>query len=107
MAFSIMPIIFMVLLRPVRDLGMHGALKKLGSKLLKPEKVLIENFLFSAFVPLEEKLMTPRTANIYLLNPERKVGSGFSFCNNGLLDGLFLDVFPMANLFSLSTDKRP
>ena len=99
-------IVFMVFQRPVRGLRVLGALRKLGSRLLKPERVLIKDLFFDAFVYLKRGLMAARIANIYLSNPRRKVKSGFGLHSDGF-DGLLLGVFPTAILVCLGTDREP
>ena len=51
--------------------------------------------------------MAPKIANIHLLDVKRNVQSGFCLCNDGLLDGLLLGVFPTTILFSLGMDEGP
>ena len=103
--FSIALIISMVFLRLFRGFGILEALKRLESRLLRPEKVPIEDLLLGAFVRLRGGLITPKIGNIYLLDLGQKIERGFGFCNNDLLDGLLPGVFPTAILLGLRTDK--
>ena len=106
-AYFIAPIILIVFSRPIRGFGVFGVLEKLGSKFLRSRKILVEKFLFDMFVCFGGGLIAPKTANIYLLDRERKVESNFGLCGDSLLNGLLPDIISMAILFGLGTDKRP
>ena len=81
-------------------------LKRLGSKLLQPEKFLVENLVFGAFFRYERGLIALKINTIYFSDLGRKFESGFGLCDNGFLNGFLTDVFAMAILLGLGTDKR-
>ena len=68
--FSIALIIFIVFLRPVRSFDVFEVLKRLGFRLLRPRKVLDENFFFDIFVYLGKRSMALWTVNIYFWDLE-------------------------------------
>ena len=103
--FSIMLIILMVLPRPVWGLGVLKTLKRLGFRLLQPEKVLIEDLFPSIFVRFEGGLIAAKTISIYFSDIRQKVESGFSLYSNDLLNDLFRDVLLRAILLDLGMDK--
>ena len=51
--------------------------------------------------------MALKIANIHLLNPKRKIESGFGLCDNDLFNDLLLGIFWTAILFSLNIDEKP
>ena len=57
MAFSIVPIVSMVFLKPIKSLDILETLKRLRSKLLGPGKIPVEKLLFDTFVRLKEGLI--------------------------------------------------
>ena len=106
-AFSIIHIIFIIFLRPVRGLGILGVLKRLGYRLLKPKRVLVENFLFDTFFHLGGRSMALKIANIYFLDSRQKVKGSFSLRNDSFLNGLLSSIFSKAILLGLDMDKKP
>ena len=68
MASSIAPIVSIVFPRLIRGLGILETLSRLGSRLLRPGRVPVENLFFTAFVRLRGGLMAPKIANIHLLD---------------------------------------
>ena len=100
-----MLIVFIVLLRPVKGLNVLRMLKRLGSKFLKPGKILVETFFFSMFIYFKRRLMALRTANIYFSNARRKIENGFGLRNNSFLHGLLSNIFLPIILIGLGTDR--
>ena len=94
----------MVLLRPVRGLGILRALRKIGSRLLRSRRVLVKNLLFNVFIRLEKRLMAPNIVNIHFSNSERKFEGGFGLRGKDFLNDLFPSVFLTAILIGLGTD---
>ena len=94
----------MVLLSLIKGFGVLGALRRLEIRLLRPGKVLIEDFLLDAFVRLRGRLMASKTVNIPFFDSGQKVESGFSLYNDGLLDGLLPGILLTTILLCLSTD---
>ena len=101
-----MLIAFMVLPRLIQGFGVFETLKRLGSRLLRPGRIPVENFLFGLFVRLGGGLMAPKIASIYFLDLEWKVEGGFGFCSDGFLNDLFPGVLLTAILLSQSKDKK-
>ena len=97
----------MVFLRPVRGLGILEVLRRLRSRLLRLKKVLIKDLLFGAFVRFGRGLMALRTTSIHFSDLRQKVEDSFSLCNDSFLNGLLSDIFSIAILLGLGTDKRP
>ena len=98
-----MLIVFMVFSKLVKGLGLLRALRKLGSRLLRPRKIPVKNFFFSIFDRLKKELMALCKANIYLLNLKQKVESSFGLHGDSFLDDLLLGVFSMVVLLNLGT----
>ena len=86
MVSSIGPIVFIVFPRPVQDLGVLGALKRLCFRLLRLKKVPVEDLFLDVFVRLGGGSMPLRTVSIHFSDPRWKVKSGFCLCGNGLLN---------------------
>ena len=97
----------MVFPRLVRGPIVLKALKRLGFKILKPRRILVEEFLFAALVRLVKRLMAPKITSIYFSDPRRKAEGGFSLRSDGLFNGLLLGVFPTALSLGLGTDRWP
>ena len=97
----------MVFPRPVQGHDVFGALKRLGFRLLRPRKVLVEDLLFCAFVRLEGGLIALKTANIYLSNPGQKSESGFGLYADSFFGGLLPNVLLTAILLGLGTNRGP
>ena len=95
----------MFLSKPVRGLGIHGALKTLGFRLLKLGKILVKDLFLDTFVCLERGLMTLWIANIHLSDLGQNIESDFGLHGDGFLNGLLSGVFPIAMLLNLSTNK--
>ena len=104
---SIAPIVSMVLLRPVRGFDILGIMRKLGSRLLQPGKVLFEDFFLNAFVRFGGRSMTLKAASIYFLHLRQKIESGVGPYGNGLVNGLLPDVLLIAILLGLGTNEEP
>ena len=104
-ASSSAPFVLMVLSRLVQGLDFLGAMRRLGSGLLRPGRVLVRNFLFGVFIYFEGGLMAPRTASIHFSDAGQKVESGFGLFSDGFFDGLLSGVLPTAILLGLGTNK--
>ena len=94
----------MVILRPVKGLGILKPLRKLGSRLLRPGKIPVKTLFFAMFVCFRKRLIALGIASIYFSDSGRKVKSGFSLCCNSFLNGLILDGFLATILIGLGTD---
>ena len=92
---------FLVVLASSFDLGKLRAMRRHGSYLLRAEWK--ETFVLGVILGrFWGGAMAPGAASIYLVDPQKKVQSGFSFSRNGHPNGLVAIVFLMTFLLGLA-----